>query len=95
MERDDSERDRPKIKYLTLDILKPHFPSIVELSKVIAANVEGVNKVISEIVEMDQDTESIKMQVYGSNVNLDRLIQVIRDFGASLHSIDEVIVENS
>lgn len=95
MERGEGDKDQPKIKYLTLDILKPHFPSIVELSKVIAANVDGVEKVMSEIVEMDQDTESIKMQVYGSDVNLDKLIEVIRDFGASLHSIDEVIVENS
>jgi hypothetical protein len=86
-------KNSPKIKHLTLDILKPHHPSIVELSKSIVANVDGVDKVLSEIVEMDQDTESIKMQIYGQDVNLDKLIQVLRDFGASLHSIDEVTVE--
>lgn len=84
----------PKIKHLVLDILKPHFPSIVELSKAIAAHVNGIDKVISEIVEMDQDTESIKMQVFGHHVNLEQLIHILKNYGASLHSIDEVIVEN-
>lgn len=84
----------PKIKYLTLDVLKPHHPSIVDLSKSIVAKVNGVSKVMSEIVEMDQDTESIKMQVYGNNIDLERLVRVLKDFGASLHSIDEVIVES-
>lgn len=84
----------PKIKFLTLDILKPHAPSIVELSRGIASRVKGVNRVISEIIEIDQETESIKMRVYGDDVNLDMLIDVLREFGASLHSIDEVIIEN-
>jgi hypothetical protein len=94
LDRDEEERVPPKIKYLILDILKPHIPSIVDLSKGIASNVDGIEKVVSEIVEMDQDTESIKMQVYGKNINLDMLVQTIKSFGASLHSIDEVIVEN-
>ena len=91
---EESEDSSAKIKHLILDILKPHFPSIVELSKAVVANIDGIDKVISEIVEMDQDTESIKMQVYGQHINLDKLIRVLKKFGASLHSIDEVIVEN-
>ncbi len=85
---------RPKIKYLTLDILKPHSPSIVDLSKGIVSNVNGVSKVITEIVEMDQDTESIRMKIYGSDVDLEKLKRILREYGASLHSIDEVIVED-
>ena len=88
------EDHSPKIKHLILDVLKPHIPSIVELSKAVVADVNGIDKVVSEIVEMDQETESIKMQVYGQHIDLDKLIKVLRNFGASLHSIDEVIVEN-
>jgi hypothetical protein len=87
-------KEYPKIKQLTLDILKPHYPSIVELTKMIVAKVDGINKVITEMVEIDQDTESIKMQVFGTDVNIQKLVEVLKDLGASLHSIDEVIVEN-
>ena len=86
--------DTPKIKYLILDVLKPHHPDIVDLSRMILKRVDGVNKIKTEITEMDQDTESIKMEVYGDNIDIARLKRVIRELGASLHSIDEVIVED-
>jgi len=86
--------DTPKIKYLILDVLKPHHPDIVDLSRMILKRVDGVNKIRTEITEMDQDTESIKMEVYGDNIDIVKLKKVIRELGASLHSIDEVIVED-
>jgi len=86
--------DTPKIKYLILDVLKPHHPDIVDLSRMILKRVDGVNKIRTEITEMDQDTESIKMEVYGDNIDIVRLKKVIRELGASLHIIDEVIVED-
>jgi len=84
----------PKVKYLTLDILKPHYPDIVDLSRMIMERVEGIHKIKTEITEIDQDTESIRMEVYGDNIDIDHLKKVIRELGASLHSIDEVIVEH-
>jgi len=83
----------PKVKYLTLDILKPHYPDIVDLSRMIMERVEGIHKIKTEITEIDQDTESIRMEVYGGNIDIDRLKKAIRELGASLHSIDEVVVE--
>jgi len=83
-----------KIKQLLLDVLKPHQPDIVELSRAIA-NVDGVSKVTIEIVEMDQDTESVRIEVLGSNINIQKLLRRIREMGASVHSIDSVTAESS
>lgn len=83
-----------KVRYLTLDILKPHFPDIVDFSSMIMEKVAGVSKIRTEITEIDQDTESIRMEVYGDNIDINKLKKVIKELGASLHSIDEVIVEH-
>jgi len=60
----------------------------------IMEKVTGVSKIRTEITEIDQDTESIRMEVYGDNIDIDNLKKVIKELGASLHSIDEVIVEH-
>jgi hypothetical protein len=77
------------IKRLVLDVLKPHQPSILELAKSIAAlkHVTGVNL---SLIEVDTQTESIKITVEGVNIDFDELQRVIEDMGAVIHSIDEV-----
>ena len=81
-----------KIKQLLLDVLKPHQPSIIELSRAIAS-VNGVSKVIIETVEIDQDTESVKIEVRGNDIDIDELMRKIREMGASIHSVDSVTAE--
>ena len=83
-----------RIKHLILDVLKPHFPDIVELSRALA-DVNGVDRVTIDIVEMDQDTESVKIEVRGNNIDVNKLIKRIREMGASVHSIDSVTSEVS
>jgi hypothetical protein len=77
------------IKRLVLDVLKPHQPSILELAKAIAAlkHVTGVNL---SLLEVDTQTENIKITVEGVNVDFDEVQGVIEDMGAVIHSIDEV-----
>jgi hypothetical protein len=77
------------IKRLVLDVLKPHQPSVLELAKSIAAlkHVTGVNL---SLIEVDTQTESIKITVEGVNIDFDELQRVIEDMGAVIHSIDEV-----
>lgn len=89
---DKDYKSQVKIKELLLDVLKPHRPNIVELSKAIA-DVNGVKKVTIDIVEIDQDTESVKIQITGDDINLNNLIKKIREMGASVHSIDSVTTE--
>jgi len=86
-------RGAVRIKQLLLDVLKPHRPSIIELSKAIAS-VDGVEKVVIETVEIDQDTESVKIEVRGNDINIDELMKRIREMGASIHSVDSVTAES-
>jgi len=77
------------IKRLVLDVLKPHKPSILELAKAIS-KLEHVNGVNLMIQEVDTETETVKITVEGNNILFDELEHVIEDFGAVIHSIDEV-----
>jgi hypothetical protein len=86
------------IKRLVLDVLKPHKPSILELSKKICTlpHITGVNCGIQEV---DTETETIKITVEGDDINFEELEAVIEEMGAVIHSIDEVaagtkLVEN-
>ena len=42
---------------------------------------------------MDDKTETLQVEIEGENIDFDRIQTAISDFGASLHSIDEVEVE--
>ncbi len=77
------------INRLVLDVLKPHNPSIVELSRRLTAlnGVEGVNCSLDEV---DQDTESIKITIEGSAISYEKVQEAIREFGAVIHSVDSV-----
>ncbi len=86
------------IKRLVLDVLKPHHPSIVEMSRRLSIlnGVSGVNLTIDEV---DQDTESIKITIEGIALDYDVIEQTISEAGAVIHSIDSVsagkkLVEN-
>lgn len=78
-----------EIKRLVLDVLKPHNPSIVELSKRLS-NVNGVVGVNCTLDEVDQDTESIKITIEGPSVSFTKVEKTIREFGAVIHSVDSV-----
>ncbi len=77
------------IKRLVLDVLKPHSPSIIEVSRRLSA-LEGIAGVNCALDEVDQETESIKITIDGSNINFENVDSVIRDCGAVVHSIDSV-----
>jgi hypothetical protein len=77
------------IKRLVLDVLKPHHPSIIEISKRLSV-VEGVQGVNCTVYEMDQETESIKVTIEGPSINYDQILETIESVGAAVHSIDMV-----
>ncbi len=79
----------PKIRRVVLDVLKPHAPSIVDLSKKIAA-LEGVSGVNCTIEEVDQETESLRVTIEGEAIDFDDISKAIRATGAVIHSIDSV-----
>jgi hypothetical protein len=77
------------IKRLVLDVLKPHHPSIVELSKRLSvlSGVSGVNCTLEEVV---QETESIKITIEGTSIDFEEVERTIADTGAVIHSVDSV-----
>ena len=77
------------IKRLVLDVLKPHKPSVVELSEALSHldGVEGVNVIIYEI---DQEVENAKVIVAGVSISFEDIKSKLEELGATIHSVDEV-----
>jgi len=78
-----------EIKRIVLDVLKPHKPSLIELSQRLSAlkGVEGVNCSLDEV---DQETETVKVTIEGSAIGYESVETVLRELGAVIHSVDEV-----
>ena len=76
------------IRRLVLDVLKPHNPSVVELSEELShlEGVEGVNIIIYEI---DQQVENAKVIVAGE-IDFENIKKKLEEMGATIHSVDEV-----
>jgi len=79
-----------KIRRLVLDVLKPHDPSIIELSRLLSdlPGVEGVN---ISIFEIDRKVENAKITVEGTDIDHEEVFRVIQDEGGTIHSIDEAV----
>ena len=77
------------IRRIILDVLKPHKPSVIEVSEALShlEGVEGVNIIINEI---DQQVENAKVIVVGSSIIFEDIKKKLEEFGATIHSIDEV-----
>ena len=77
------------IRRLILDVLKPHKPSVVELSEALShlEGVEGVNIIIYEI---DQQVENAKVIIAGSAINFEDIKEKLEEMGSTIHSVDEV-----
>ncbi len=83
----------PRIRRLLLDVLKPNHPSILELARLLTDGVAIQARLT--VVEMDDQTQTLQIEVSGEDIDFERLRETIDEFGASLHSIDEVEIENS
>jgi hypothetical protein len=82
------------VKRVVLDVLKPHQPNALEFSRAIAAAGPDY-RVRLTVLEMDENTETLQMVVEGSSIDFDALQASINALGGSLHSVDEVEVENT
>lgn len=81
------------VRRIVLDILKPHQPNALEFSRAIAE--AGVDyRVRLTVLEVDENTETIQVEVQGSAVDFEMIESAITSIGGSLHSIDEVEVHN-
>jgi hypothetical protein len=80
-----------RIKRLVLDVLKLRDPPLPEFALTLCS-VPKVEAVKVSLVEIDQNTESVKVTIEGEVVDLDYVNKLMKDYGAVVHSIDEVVV---
>jgi len=75
-----------------LDVLKLRDPPLPEFASTLCSlpNVEDVKV---SLVEIDQNTESVKVTIEGRNIDLDNVQKIMKNHGAVIHSIDEVVVQ--
>jgi len=75
-----------------LDVLKLRDPPLPEFASTLCSlpNVEDVKV---SLVEIDQNTESVKVTIEGRNIDLDNVQKLMKNHGAVIHSIDEVVVQ--
>ncbi|MBI4895898.1 MAG: DUF211 domain-containing protein [Candidatus Aenigmarchaeota archaeon] len=77
------------VRRLVLDVLKPHSPSIVELSQMLA-DTEGIDGVDITVYEIDRKVENVKVTLEGSDVNMEEVERIIQENGGTVHSVDKV-----
>ena len=81
------------VKRIMLDVLKPHQPNALEFSQAIA-RVGRDYRVTLTVLEMDEETQTLQLEVEGSEIDFDAIEAAIASMGGSLHSIDQVEVLN-
>ena len=81
------------IKRLVLDVLKPHSPNVVEFARRIADDNVACRVQVT-VSEMDENTESVVVVIAGEDIEFEGVENALRSMGASLHSIDDIEVEN-
>jgi hypothetical protein len=81
------------VKRIMLDVLKPHRPNSLEFSQAIA-KVGNDYRVCLTVLEMDENTETLQLEVEGDAIDFEAVESAITAMGGSLHSIDQVEVQN-
>ena len=82
------------IRRIVLDVLKPHSPNILEIAKQLA-DLNGVDGVDISLIEMDQKVENVKITCEGDSIKYEQLENIIKENGASIHSLDKISVGTS
>ena len=77
------------VRLLELDVLKPHDPGVEVFAEEIVG-VKGVEGVDISTVEIDARTETLKVRIEGSGIDLLEVSKKIRSLGGTVHSVDRV-----
>jgi hypothetical protein len=79
------------IKRVVLDVLKLRDPPLPEFALQLCST-PNVSDVRVSLIEIDQNTESVKVTMDGEDIDLEFVQKMMKDYGAVVHSIDEVFV---
>ena len=85
---------KTNIRRIVLDVMKSHRPEIVQLAEELS-NVESVDAVNIAVVEIDKAVENIKVTIEGVNLVYEEIEQKLKELGAAIHSIDQVVAGKS
>ena len=55
------------------------------------SELRGVDGVNITLMEIDKETENIKVTMQGDDLNFDEITKAIEEYGGSIHSVDEVV----
>jgi hypothetical protein len=81
------------VKRIVLDVLKPHHPNGLDFALAVAEQCPAC-RVTLTVSEMDEKTETLILVIEGEDLHYQAISDTIAAMGASVHSIDEVAVEN-
>lgn len=82
-----------RLKRVVLDVLKPHQPNALEFCSEVAKLGDDY-QVRLTVEEMDENTQTLQLEVSGNAIELEPIESAITSMGASVHSIDLVEVKN-
>jgi hypothetical protein len=82
------QENNAKLRRLVLDVLKPHAPSLPDFATKLSS-LPGVRGVNVMLVEIDKDTETLKVTIEG-NLSFRVIRSAIEEWGGVIHSVDEV-----
>jgi len=83
------------LKSVVLDVLKPHEPDILKLGREILSKERSVQSLEISVLEIDKETETLRVVLKGSNVNFEKLKTRIEKLGAVVHSIDAAVLKRT
>lgn len=75
-----------------LDVLKPHQPPLPLFASFLR-EINGIKKVDISVVEIDEKTESLRVNIDGNNIDYEDLKSHMTRQGAVVHSVDRVVVQ--
>ncbi len=78
-----------KLRRLVLDVLKPHSPTLPEFATKLGS-MPGVDGVNVTLIEIDKDTETLKVTIEGQ-LDYGTIRSAIEEWGGVVHSVDEVV----
>jgi len=80
---------KPKLRRVVLDVLKPHSPTLPDFAAKLSS-LPGVDGVDVTLIEIDRDTETLKVTIDGK-LDYGTIRSAIEEWGGVVHSVDEVM----
>ena len=80
-----------KVKRLVLDSQKPLETPKLDLTLALCS-INGIEGVILSVMEVDLNTETIRLLITGQDIRYERVQDVLSNFRSAVRSIDEIEV---